>query len=139
VSSLRELVTVATAGIENLTPAETAWEIDHGDVLLVDVREPFETADGVIPRAVCSPRGLLEFQADLASAHHQEPFIPQRRVIAYSSSGARSALAAATLQQLGYHDVAHLVGGFRAWLTAGLPVDAGAGDGPRDINCPPLS
>lgn len=50
-SRLRELVTAAKAGIENLTPAEAAGEIDESGVLLVDVREPAETTGGIIPTA----------------------------------------------------------------------------------------
>ena len=47
--------------------------------------------------------------------------MPGRRVIVYCSTGARSALAARSLQELGYHDVAHLDGGLDAWTTEGGP------------------
>ncbi|MBW8056722.1 MAG: rhodanese-like domain-containing protein [Candidatus Methylomirabilales bacterium] len=49
-------------------------------------------------------------------------FDPARRVILYCASGGRSALAADTLRQLGYSNVAHLDGGFPAWKEAGRPV-----------------
>lgn len=121
-SRLRELVTAAKAGIENLTPAEAAGEIDESGVLLVDVREPAETTGGIIPTAVLTPRGMLEFHADPTSPEHRPWFTPGRRVIVYSAGGSRSALAAASLQLLGYRDVAHLDGGYQRWVDEGLPV-----------------
>ncbi|MDN5749676.1 MAG: hypothetical protein L0H64_14355 [Pseudonocardia sp.] len=63
-TGIREIVIAARAGIENLEPADLAAELDRLGVLLVDVREPAETAYGAIPGAVLVPRGLLEFHAD---------------------------------------------------------------------------
>lgn len=94
-TTVKELVIAAKAGIENLTPAEAAAEIDEGDVLLLDVREPEETARGIIPSAILVPRGTLEFAADPRSPAHVQALDPGLRVIVYSSDGARSALAAA--------------------------------------------
>lgn len=121
-SSVREMVTAAKASIENLTPDEVAAEVDDGEVLLVDVREPAETVRGFIPTAVFAPRGILEFCADATTTRHLAPFVPDQRVIVYSATGSRSALAAASLQDLGYRDVAHLDGGYQRWLDEGWPV-----------------
>lgn len=123
-TSISEMVAAARAGIENLTASEVAAEMERDDVLLVDVREPGETERGVIPGAVLAPRGMLEFHADAASPYHLEGFDPDRRVILYCAAGSRSALAASTLQRLGYGRVAHLDGGFKAWLDEGRPVRA---------------
>ncbi|MGH3949873.1 MAG: rhodanese-like domain-containing protein [Pseudonocardiaceae bacterium] len=120
-TSVKEMITAAKAGIENLSPAEVAAEVDEGEVLLVDVREPAETAGGIIPTAVLAPRGMLEFYADAASPYFNEAFAPSRRVIVYCAAGSRSALAAASLQHLGYRDVAHLDGGLKRWLDEGWP------------------
>ena len=121
-ASVKDLVAAAKAGIENLTPGDVADELASGDVLLVDLREPAEIADGVIPGAVLAPRGMLEFHADPATPYHLEGFEPDRRVIVYCAAGSRSALGAATLQELGYRDVAHLEGGFKVWVEQGHPV-----------------
>jgi rhodanese-related sulfurtransferase len=118
------MVAQAKAGIENLTPDDLADELARHDVLLVDLREPAETGAGVIPGAVCAPRGMLEFHADPTTPYHLEGFEPDRRVVVYCAAGSRSALAVKTLQQLGYRDVAHLDGGFRAWVEQVRPVDA---------------
>lgn len=123
-TGVKEMVTAAKAGIENLAPADVAVELDNADVLLVDVREPGETAHGVIPGAVLVPRGMLEFHAGGTTPTHLDGFDQGRRVILYSGAGSRSALAARCLQELGYCDVAHLHGGLTAWLDEGRPVAA---------------
>jgi rhodanese-related sulfurtransferase len=128
-TGVKEMVTAAKAGIENLAPADMAAELERTDVLLVDVREPGETANGVILGAVLVPRGMLEFHADSATPYHLDGFYPGRRVILYCAAGSRSALAARSLQELGYRDVAHLLGGFTAWLDEGRPVVAPNRDG----------
>ncbi len=114
------LVAEAKTRIESLSPAAVAAELAHGDVLLVDIREPEEwERDGAIPGATHAARGMLEFYADPTSAYHRVEFDPARRTILYCASGGRSALAADTLQQLGYIRVAHLTGGLKAWREAG--------------------
>ena len=119
-----ELVAEAKQRVENLSVDQVARELERGDALLVDLREPDERAQhGAIPGAVAAPRGMLEFWADPASAYHRPEFDPSRRVILHCASGGRSALAAETLRQLGYENVAHLDGGFAAWKEAGRPVE----------------
>jgi rhodanese-related sulfurtransferase len=118
-----DMVAEAKTRIENLTVEQAADEIERGDALLIDVREPEErTADGSIPDAVPAPRGMLEFWADPSSSYHRDEFQPERRVILHCASGGRSALAAQTLQELGYSNVAHMDGGIKAWNASGRPV-----------------
>jgi rhodanese-related sulfurtransferase len=119
------MVAHAKAHIENLSPAQVADELRRGDVLLVDLRESEERArDGVIPGSVHAPRGMLEFYADPTSQYHRPEFDPNKRVIVHCSLGGRSALAADTLQQMGYRSVAHLDGGIKAWKEQGQPTQA---------------
>ncbi len=119
-----ELVAEAKQRVENLSVDQVATELERGDALLVDLREPGELAQhGVIPGAVAAPRGMLEFWADPTSSYHRPEFDPGRRVILHCASGGRSALAADTLRQLGYENVAHLDGGFNAWKAAGRAVE----------------
>lgn len=114
------MVSVARSGIENLRPHEVIAEMSAGNVLLIDVREPVETAGGSIPGAMFTPRGTLEFCADPAAASHRQEFDLRRRMILCSGTGRRSALAGHTLQTMGYLDVAHLEGGLEAWVAAGF-------------------
>jgi rhodanese-related sulfurtransferase len=119
------MVAEAKANIENLTPAQVAAELREGEPLLVDLREPAERAEhGIIAGSVHAVRGMLEFYADPTNSSHRPEFQPERRVILHCATGGRSALAAATLAQLGYASVAHLDGGIERWAEQGLPVEA---------------
>jgi len=121
------MVAQAKERVENLTSVEVEAAID-GECLLVDIREPEEReARGAIPGSILAPRGLLEFWADPTSPAYRAEFDRARRVILYSTSGGRSALAADALQRLGYRRVAHLDGGFKAWIDAGHQVERGTG------------
>ena len=120
--TVAQMVQEAKQGVENLSVQQVAEELAEG-ALLVDIREPGEQAQmGSIPGAVAAPRGMLEFWADPSSPYHRSEFDPQRRIILHCASGGRSALAASTLQQMGYTKVAHLDGGLNAWTQAGQPV-----------------
>ena len=91
---------------------------------VIDIREPDEaTTKGRIPGAVPAPRGMLEFYADPTTPYHCAEFEPGKRIILACASGGRSALGAATLQKMGYSNVAHLDGGLNAWIAQGLPVE----------------
>ena len=122
--SAAEMVAEAKGYVENLTPEQVAAEVEGGDATLIDIREDDERIqNGAIPNAVRAPRGMLEFWADPTSPYHREEFDPSRRTILYCASGGRSALAADTLQRMGYRNVAHLDGGFKAWKESGNPVE----------------
>lgn len=115
-----DLVAAARSRIENLTVDQVAEELDRGEVVLVDLREQNERQlHGVIPGAIHAPRGMLEFWADPTIPLHRPEFDPDRRVILHCAAGGRSALAADTLKEMGYGNVAHLQGGFEAWKAAG--------------------
>ena len=118
------MVAEAKSQIENLPPQRVAEELQSGEVLLVDIREPEERAQhGAIKGAVHAPRGMLEFYADPSSPYHRSEFRPDRRVILQCASGGRSALATRALAALGYARVAHLDGGLKAWKEQGLPIE----------------
>ena len=115
-----DLVKEAKQQVENLTPEQVAGEIEAGEAVIVDLREPQEqAATGVIPGATSAPRGMLEFYADPSLPYHKPEFEPERRIILHCASGGRSALAAKTLQEMGYANVAHLDGGIKAWQESG--------------------
>ncbi len=119
-----DLVAEAKARIENLDVASVDKEHGAG-AMLIDLREPAELSEaGRIPGSVHVPRGMLEFRADPTSPYHQDGFDPERRIILHCATGGRSALAVAALKDMGYTNVAHLDGGFKAWVAAGRPVEA---------------
>lgn len=122
-TTVGDLVAQAKQHIRNLSVDEVATAMDTEPVTLVDIREREEVErEGRIPGAVLAPRGMLEFWADPTSPYHREEFNPGARLILYSASSGRSALAVRTLQALGYGDVAHLEGGLTAWKEHGRPV-----------------
>ena len=90
--------------------------------ILIDVREPQEAGAGMIPGAVNIPRCVLEFQIHTheALSGEQHPAVAhgQTPIILYCQSGGRSALAALSLQQMGFDRVVSLQGGYQAWLAS---------------------
>ncbi|HEY3815853.1 MAG TPA: molybdopterin-synthase adenylyltransferase MoeB [Polyangiaceae bacterium] len=98
---------------------ELKRRLDAGEKMtLVDVREKDEWRAGYIPGAVSIPRGFLEIQA--------EQKLPDKnaRIVAYCAGGTRSALAAATLAELGYANVETANPGFVRWKDLGWPMEA---------------
>jgi rhodanese-related sulfurtransferase len=121
--SVAEQVAAAKARIENLSPEQVDRELRQG-ATLIDLREPQELqTTGRIPGSVAAPRGMLEFYADPSSAYHRPEFDPSRRIILTCAGGGRSALAAVTLQEMGYDNVAHLESGVNGWIAEGRPVE----------------
>ena len=117
-----DLVGEAKQQVENLAPDQVAAELEKGDAVLVDLREPQEHSSGVIEGAVSAPRGMLEFYADPNLPYHKPEFERDKRIIVHCASGGRSALAAKTLQEMGYNNVAHLDGGIKRWNEEGFPL-----------------
>jgi rhodanese-related sulfurtransferase len=120
----KHLIAEAKAQVESLSPEEVASELQRGEAVLIDLREPAERVEhGVITGAVHAPRGMIEFYADPTSAYYRPEFDPARRTILFCASGGRSVLAAGTLQELGFTNVAQLSGGLKAWKEAGFRVE----------------
>jgi molybdopterin/thiamine biosynthesis adenylyltransferase/rhodanese-related sulfurtransferase len=84
---------------------------------IIDVREKEEFRAGYVPGALSIPRGFLEIQI--------EGRVPDRnaKVVVYCAGGVRSALAAATLAELGYTNVESANPGFVRWKDLGYPMD----------------
>jgi rhodanese-related sulfurtransferase len=122
--SATDLVKEAKQHVKALTPEQVNDEVSHGNATLIDLRESEELEQtGKIPGSKHAPRGMLEFYADPSLPYHRPEFDKNKRIILHCASGGRSALAASTLQQMGYQNVAHLEGGMKAWKEAGLPVE----------------
>lgn len=131
-----DLVAEAKADLENLSPQQVKAEMDGGTAIVVDIRDHRELyLKGKIPGSVHAPRGMLEFWVDPASEYYRNVFVPENRYIIYCAGGGRSALAAKTMKDMGYGDVAHLEPGFGGWEKAGMPVEDTKADSkwvPRD-------
>jgi len=120
----KTLLEEANARVETLTPGEAQARLADG-ALLVDVRDPRELErEGRIPGAFHCPRGMLEFWIDPESPYFKPVFGEERAFIFLCAGGWRSALSAATAQDMGLKPVAHVGGGFKAWKESGAPVEA---------------
>jgi molybdopterin/thiamine biosynthesis adenylyltransferase/rhodanese-related sulfurtransferase len=107
--------------IEEIQPFEAAEEINGGDVVLIDTREPHEYQEAHLEGGKLVPPGLLGDAIESAAPDRSA------RTILYCRSGNRSALAAAQMQAMGYDNVASMEGGILAWQEQGLPVVAAQG------------
>jgi sulfur-carrier protein adenylyltransferase/sulfurtransferase len=118
-TSYRDLVGRARAHIEEMTPEDLEQRL--AEVLLIDVRETGEHEQGSIPGARLVPRGVLERDITGVAPDRSRP------VVVYCASGGRSALAAVSLQEMGYETVYSLAGGFDRWKSEGKAWGAGEG------------
>src|SRR6185369_7620582 len=100
--------------IDEITPEDLRILLSEGKVVLIDVREPNEYASERIAGALLCPLSTF----DAAAVPPDE----SRRVIFQCGSGMRSKKAAEARLQAGAPRAAHLAGGLRAWIAAGLPV-----------------
>lgn len=126
----QQLVAEAKSQIREVTVPQLATALQNPHSVLIDVREPDEFSTGHIHGAVNYPRGVLEMRI------HQHPAVAAicdtdqalanlatQPVYLVCRSGARSALAALSLQQMGFAEVYSVIGGFQAWQDAALPVE----------------
>jgi rhodanese-related sulfurtransferase len=119
----KQLVAEANAVIETIPAAEAVRRLHDGGVVFIDLREePELQRDGMIPGAVHAPRGMLEFYVDPESPYYKDVFDAGQPKLLYCAGGARSALAAQRLQEMGLTGIAHLGGGLKAWKDAGGPL-----------------
>jgi len=113
--TFRQLLEQARAVVPEVLPEALAPRLRTDDApVLLDVREPDETAEGHRPGALLLPRGNLELGIERMVAR-------EREIVVYCASGVRSMLAARTLLDLGYGRVSSLAGGFGRWSDLGLP------------------
>ncbi|MCC7003660.1 MAG: hypothetical protein IT357_15995 [Gemmatimonadaceae bacterium] len=105
-----DLIAEAKTRIREVSATDVAKTLGTPNApVLLDVREPNETNLGRIPGAIVIPRGTMETKI--------EAVIPRdANLVIYCAGGNRSALAADTLQQMGYQHVASMAGGWGAWM-----------------------
>lgn len=108
-------------------PLQTVSQIDvaalqmlagQKGVQVVDVRNPDEWSDGHLPGAIPVPLAALPDSLDKLD--------PSRPIVLHCKGGGRSAIATSFLQSRGVSNVSNLVGGYEAWVEAGLPTEAPA-------------
>jgi rhodanese-related sulfurtransferase len=111
------LVREAKTRIREVDATAARARLDAADgVAFLDVREPMEVARGTVPGAVVVPLGSLHLLVEGA--------LPAKgaEIVVLCQRGNRSALAADSMQGMGYTNVTSLQGGFMAWAMGGHPV-----------------
>jgi rhodanese-related sulfurtransferase len=120
----RQLVDEAMAEVTTYSVAQVVDRLAHAGTLVVDIRDIRELTAGTVSGAFHAPRGMLEFWVDPASPYHKPVFADEgKEYILFCGAGWRSALAAKALQDMGMTNVAHIDGGWAAWVQAGAPVE----------------
>jgi rhodanese-related sulfurtransferase len=112
-----KLVTDAKKRITEISPADAAAKSQSGEAIIVDVREKDEWDEGHIPGAIHMSRGTIELDI--------EEKVPDTNamIVCHCGGGGRSALAAQSLQKMGYKNVHSMAGGFKAWKAASLSTE----------------
>ncbi len=125
----QQLVAAAKAQVHEIDVHQLSAVVTGHEIVLIDVREPDEFAAGHIAHSLNYPRGVLEMRI------HQHPKVAaicdtlqaltalaDEPIYLLCRSGARSVLAAQSLQAMGFTKVYSISGGFQAWLDGGYPV-----------------
>lgn len=118
-----KLVSAAKQEAGEMAPKELKKMIDGGSVIVMDVREENQRAEGEIyaTTTIAITRGNLEFEV-LNKIKDKNSVI-----VTYCRSGGRGALAAQTLKKLGYVNATNLKGGLKGWAQEGYPIETGLG------------
>ena len=112
-----KLVAAAKRNITEVSPNETATLAKSGAAVIIDVRDKEEWEEEHIPDAIHLSRGTIEYKIE------EEISDPNAAIICHCGAGGRSALAAESLQKMGYTNVRSMAGGFKAWKAASLPTE----------------
>jgi rhodanese-related sulfurtransferase len=130
-TTVEQLLAAARATLQRLTPEDTHAAMRDG-AQLIDIRSDTQRqSDGTIPGAHVVARNVLEWRLDPACPHRdRELSRGDGLLVLICDEGFQSSLAAATVQHFGSRPVTDVIGGFRAWRAAGLPVHHPQAKGP---------
>jgi rhodanese-related sulfurtransferase len=118
--SARDIVRSAREAVPEMSVEEALPLVGSETHVFVDLRDGTEQAKtGIIPGAVASSRGMMEFHIDPESPVHKPEFNQDKTYVFYCASGGRSALAAQVAMEMGLKPVVNLRGGVGAWTKAG--------------------
>ncbi|WP_457743865.1 rhodanese-like domain-containing protein [Sulfurimonas sp.] len=128
--SKMDLIKEAQKEVGQISPKKLQTLLDDGeDVIVLDVRERQQRAEGSIPsdemneeQFISITRGNLEWKVN--------QLIPDKKamIVTYCRRGGRGALAAKVLKEMGYKNVTTLKGGLKGWAKAGYPIQTGLGN-----------
>ena len=116
IKSSQTLVAEALKEINTISSDEAYEKCNKNECNLIDIRDVRELErEGKLENAVHIPRGMLEFWIDPNSQYFKEGKLDlQKEMVLFCAAGARSALAAKSLKDMGFEKVSHIDGGFGA-------------------------
>lgn len=120
--TLEHLLGEARARIDRLEP-HAAHAASTRGALIIDIRSASDRErDGIVPGSLHIPRTVLEWRVDPDSSW-RNPYVGglDEQIVLLCDHGCSSLLAAATLADLGFSQIADIIGGFAAWREADLP------------------
>lgn len=120
--SVGQMVAATKKQVKTVSLAEFKAMLDRSEAgIIVDVREADEYADGHIAGAVNEPRGLIEFTI-WKHVGYPDKIDMNKKLTLYCKTGGRCALAAKSLQDLGFTNVASVDMMIENWVKAGYPL-----------------
>ena len=114
-----ELVANAKKNITEILPTDAELKSKSGDAVIVDVREKDEWDEERLPGTIHLSRGTIEWKIG-----EKIPDL-NTTIICHCGGGGRSALAAESLQKMGYTNVISMDGGIRNWREKSYPLEKG--------------
>ena len=124
-----QLVDEAKSKIKEISIQDLKSKASNPHIILIDIREPDEYQAGYIEHAVNMPRGVLEMRIyqHPSVLQHCDTLVAlealsQHEIYLICRSGGRSALAALSLQNMGFPHVFSIAGGMQAWQDANFPI-----------------
>ena len=124
IKSSQTLVAEALKVVKTISPEEALKLTSENKCNLIDIRDAVELQrEGRIENSFHISRGLLEFSIHPESAYSQrEKLDPNKEMVLFCAAGGRSALAAKTLNEMGFEKVSHVEGGFGAMKNSGFKI-----------------
>ena len=114
IKTANDYLSEAKSEIEMINATKAKEEANN--ILFVDVRDKHEREDNtIIEDSVLLSRGMLEFYADKNSPYFNKSLETDKKIVVFCTLGARGALAAKTLQDMGYDNVFNLENGLQDW------------------------
>ena len=124
IKSPQSLVQEALKEVKTISPEDALEKSKNNQCNLIDIRDALELQnEGRIEKALNISRGLLEF-----SIHPDSPYVKKngldlnKEIVLFCAAGGRSALAAKTLQEMGFKNVSHIDGGFNSMKNSGFKI-----------------
>ena len=124
IKSSQTLVTEALKEIKTISTEEAFEKFNKNECNLIDIRDVRELErEGRIENSNHIPRGMLEFWLDPDSAYFKQGKLDlNKEMVLFCAGGMRSALAAKSLKDMGFKNVANASGGFDALKKSGLEI-----------------